>query len=49
MNQKFVVSTGVTNELLDVLYHLASYPIGTGCSFPRGKAVGACSWPPTST
>jgi hypothetical protein len=28
--------------------HPASYPIGTGGSFPRGKAVGALSWPLTS-
>jgi hypothetical protein len=26
----------------------ASYPMGTGGSFPGGKAAGACSWPLTS-
>jgi hypothetical protein len=28
--------------------HRASCPVGTGGSFPRGKAVGAWSWPFTS-
>jgi hypothetical protein len=28
--------------------HPASYPMGTGSSFPGGKAVGAWSWPLTS-
>jgi hypothetical protein len=28
--------------------HPASYPIGTGGSFPGGKAAGAWSWPLTS-
>jgi hypothetical protein len=28
--------------------HPASYPLGTRGSFPRGKAVGAWSWPLTS-
>jgi hypothetical protein len=28
--------------------HPASYPIGTGGSFPGGKAVGTWSWPLTS-
>jgi hypothetical protein len=28
--------------------HPTSYPIGTGGSFPGGKAAGAWSWPPTS-
>jgi hypothetical protein len=27
---------------------LVSYPVGTGGSFPRGKAAGAWSWPLTS-
>jgi len=27
----------------------ASYPMGTGGSFPLGKAAGAWSWPLTST
>jgi hypothetical protein len=25
--------------------HQASYPVGTGVSFPGGKAAGAWSWP----
>jgi len=25
--------------------HPASYPVGTGCFFPGGKAAGAWSWP----
>jgi hypothetical protein len=29
--------------------HPASYPMGTGVSFPGGKAAGALSWPLTST
>jgi len=29
--------------------HPTSYPMATGCSFPGGKAVGAWSWPRTST
>jgi hypothetical protein len=29
--------------------HPASYPMGTGGSFPGGKAVGAWSWPLTSS
>jgi hypothetical protein len=28
--------------------HPASYPMGTRCSFPGGKAAGAWSWPLTS-
>jgi hypothetical protein len=28
--------------------HPASYPMGTGGSFPGGKAAGAWSWPHTS-
>jgi hypothetical protein len=28
--------------------HLAFYPMGTGGSFPEGKAAGAWSWPLTS-
>jgi hypothetical protein len=28
--------------------HLASYPMGTGDSFPEDKAAGAWSWPLTS-
>jgi hypothetical protein len=28
--------------------HPASYPMGTGGSFPGGKAAGASSWPLTS-
>jgi len=28
--------------------HPASYPLGTGMSFPWGKAAGAWSWPLTS-
>jgi len=28
--------------------HPASYPRGTGCSFPRGKAAGVQNWPLTS-
>jgi hypothetical protein len=28
--------------------HPASYPMGTGVSFPGGKAAGAWSWPLTS-
>jgi len=27
---------------------VASYPIGTGCSFPGDKAAGAWGWPLTS-
>jgi len=26
---------------------LASYPMGTGCSYPEGKAAGASNWPIT--
>jgi hypothetical protein len=29
--------------------HPASYPMGTGGSFPGGKAAGARSWPLTSS
>jgi len=28
--------------------HSAFYPMGTGGSFPSGKAAGAWSWPPSS-
>jgi hypothetical protein len=48
------VPVGQEFSLLHVLQtgygaHPASYPMGTGGSFPRGKAVGAWNWPLTSS
>jgi hypothetical protein len=34
---------------IDSGVHPASYPVGTGTSFPSGKAAGVWSWPLTST
>jgi hypothetical protein len=47
------VPVGSRISLLHVLWtgsgtHPASYPMGTGASFPGGKAAGALSWPLTS-
>jgi hypothetical protein len=43
--QRFFLLHSIQTGSVD---HSASYPMGTRCSFPRGKAAAAKSWPLTS-
>jgi hypothetical protein len=46
---RFTFLTKCINPQYGSGVHPASYPMGTGCSFPGDKAAGAWSWPLTST